>query len=70
MYNSSFYLLLKAQNAKNYDKVYSKILHETYHRNFDKAIIAGTHYTEIQLNLLIRLKVLCCWLYCINEKEM
>lgn len=36
-----FLLLLQAQNVKNYDKVYSKILHETYHKNFDKAIIAG-----------------------------
>ena len=36
-----FLLLLQAQNAKNYDRVYSKILHETYHKNFDKAIIAG-----------------------------
>ncbi|CAM3094892.1 helix-turn-helix domain-containing protein [Elizabethkingia anophelis] len=32
---------LQAQNAQNYDKVYAKILHETYHKNFDKAITAG-----------------------------
>ena len=46
MYNDTLFIILQAQNAQNYDKVYAKILHETYHKNFDKAITAGDSYTK------------------------
>ena len=70
MYNDTLFIILQAQNAQNYDKVYAKILHETYHKNFDKAITAGDSYTKVLLNLFFRLRVLCCWQLYISEKEM